>query len=289
MDIIEINNLRLQTVIGFGPHEVAALQEVVINLGIETDGQRPGETDDPADAFNYKTLNKAVINLVKASRFRLVEKLAEEIAKTAVVDFNVRSIQIQIHKPGALRHADSVGIRIQRRAEDYDKNIVFLSLGSNISPEWNIVEAVNLLRNHTTVLQLSSVYRTAPQGYTHQDAFLNMAVKVHTLRKPLEFKTQVIDRIESQLGRRRDPNNKNAPRTIDIDILLWNNEVFEFGDKPWAVPDPDIIRFAHVAIPLAGIAADYCHPALGTTLPEIAARFSSSDIERIDIDLGPNE
>lgn len=289
MDIIEIKNLRLQTTIGFSAHELDKLQEVVISIRIKTGRQRAGETDNPSDAINYKTVNKAVITLVKESRFRLLEKLAEEIAKTIVLRFEARRVQVKIHKPGALRHADSVGITIERRAEDYKRKLVFLSLGSNISPEKNIVDAVTLLRRHTNVLALSSVYRTAPQGDAHQDAFINMAVKLHTLREPLEFKTQVIDRIESELRRTRDPNNKNAPRTIDIDISLWNDEAFEFGDQPWVVPDPDIVRFAHVAIPLADIAAGYRHPTRGKPLSEIAAGFSAAGVQRIEIDFEPLE
>ncbi|MCY4018869.1 MAG: 2-amino-4-hydroxy-6-hydroxymethyldihydropteridine diphosphokinase [Chloroflexi bacterium] len=284
MDIIEIKNLRLQTTIGFSPHELDRLQDIVISLRIGTDRQRAAETDDPSDVFNYKTVNKAVISLVKRSRFRLLEKLAEEIAKTIIAGFEAQFVQVSIQKPGALRHADSVGITIERRAGDYERNLVFLSLGSNISPEKNIVDAIELLRRHTTVLDLSSAYRTAPQGDRRQDAFINMAVKLHTLREPLEFKTQVIDSIESRLRRTRDPSNKNAPRTIDIDISLWNNEAFEFGDRPWTVPDPDIVRFAHVAIPLADIAADYCHPTRGKTLSEIAAGFGAAGVQRIEID-----
>lgn len=287
MDIIEIKNLRLQTMIGFSPHELDRLQDIVISLRIGIDRQRAGETDDPADVINYKAVNKAVIQLVGHSRFRLLEKLAEEIAKTIITGFAARFVQVSIQKPGALRHADSVGIAIERRAADYESNVVFLSLGSNIAPEENIVAAIKLLRRHTNVLALSPAYRTAPQGDERQDAFINMAVKLHTLREPLAFKTRVIDRIESRLRRTRDPRNKNAPRTIDIDIALWNDEAFEFGDRPWIVPDPDIMRFAHVAIPLADIAADCRHPTHWKTMSEIAAGFSSAGVRRIDIDIEP--
>ncbi len=284
MDIIEIKNLRLRAVIGFSRHELDRLQDVVISLRIETDGRRAGETDEPNDAFNYKTVNKAVIKLVQESRYKLLEKLAEEIAKTIIVDFNARRVQVHIQKPGALRHADSVGITIARRAVDYTSNIVYLSLGSNIAPGKNVAAALQLLRSHTNLLRISARYRTAPQGDVNQDDFINLAVKLQTLRKPLEFKTQVIDRIESRLQRRRDPKNKNAPRTIDIDISLWNNDVFQFGDRPWLVPDPDISRFAHVAIPLADIAGDICHPTRGQTLSAIAAGFDRAGIQRIEHD-----
>lgn len=158
---------------------------------------------------------------------------------------------------------------------------VFVSLGSNIEPEANLAQAVRLLRSKCTVGAVSSIYRTAPQGFREQADFLNMAVKLMTVLSPESFKTDVLDWIERELGRMRDPNNKNAPRTIDLDISLWGDAVFEYGAKPWRIPDPDIVRFAHAAIPLAEIAPDFIHPTEGVTLAEIAARFDGQGIERV--------
>lgn len=158
---------------------------------------------------------------------------------------------------------------------------VFVSLGSNIEPETNLAEATRLLSSKCNVLAVSSLYRTAPQGFHEQADFLNMAVKLTTLLSPESLKTDVLDWIERELGRVRDPNNKNAPRTIDLDISLWGDHVFEYGAKPWRVPDADIVRFAHVAVPLAEIAPDFLHPTEGVTLAEIAARFDRQGIERV--------
>jgi dihydroneopterin aldolase/2-amino-4-hydroxy-6-hydroxymethyldihydropteridine diphosphokinase len=94
------------------------------------------------------------------------------------------------------------------------------------------------------------------------------------------LKRSVLDWIERELGRVRDPLNKNAPRTIDLDISLWGEAVLEYGEKPWRIPDPDIVRFAHVAVPLAQIAPDDLHPTERVPLREIAARFSAP-FERI--------
>ncbi len=158
------------------------------------------------------------------------------------------------------------------------ESIVYLSLGSNIAPERNLAEAVKLLQERCKVLSVSSVYVTAPQGHTEQADFLNMAVKLATSLSPAAFKSQVLDDVERQLKRVRDPNNKNAPRTIDIDISLWRDEIIEYGEKPWRAPDSDIVRFAYVAVPLAEIAPDYVHPVEQKTLAEIAARFDTADI-----------
>lgn len=289
MDIIEINSLRLRTVLGFSAHEINLPQDVVISLRIGAEERLAGETDNPGDAFNYRTVCKAIISLVSGSRFFLVEKLAEEIARMIVVDFEAAYVAVSVHKPGALRHADSVGIHIERRSRDYERNLAYLSLGSNIAPESNLSDALQQLRRETTLLSISSVYRSDPQGFADQPPFLNMAVKIHTARTPVALKCAVIDKIEKSLGRMRDPNNKNAPRTIDIDISLWNDEVQVYGSKPWHIPDPDIVRFAHVAIPLADLAPDYLHPTDGRSLAQIAQGCDRSALEPIEIDFDSSQ
>jgi 2-amino-4-hydroxy-6-hydroxymethyldihydropteridine diphosphokinase len=158
---------------------------------------------------------------------------------------------------------------------------VYVSLGSNIEPETNLKRAIQLLSTKGTVQAISSAYRTAPQGFIEQADFLNVAVCIETSLDPITFKKDVLDWIERELGRVRDPQNKNAPRTIDLDISLWDNAVFEYGDKPWHVPDPDILKFAHVAIPLAEIAPEYVHPVEHIPLSEIVARFDANAFERI--------
>ena len=284
MDIIEINNLRLRAIIGFSSHERNEPQDVVINLRIGTHRRLAGETDNPKDAYNYKTITKAIIREVECSRYNLVEKLAEEIARLSIIDYQASYIEVKVHKPGALRRSDTVGIRIERRPQDYAKNVVYVSIGSNISPEKNLRGALRRLRKYTTVLALSPVYLTEPRGDGAQGYFLNMAAKVHTHRSPLRFKTEVTDRIETELRRVRDPKNKNAPRTIDLDISLWNSDALEFGEKPWKVPDEDIVHFAHVAIPLADIAPDYLHPIEGKTLAAIRSAFDTAGLRQMQLE-----
>lgn len=169
----------------------------------------------------------------------------------------------------------------------HEPAVIYLSLGSNIEPEQNLNAAIKLLREHCDVLDVSPVFRTAPQGYTDQPDFLNMAVSVQTRlpMPPHEFKLRVIGRIERELGRVRDPNNKNAPRTIDLDIAFWNDEHFDYGDRPWQVPDPDILRFAHVAVPLAMMDPFFMHPVTGQTLAEIADSFDTSAMQRVFVAL----
>jgi FolB domain-containing protein len=120
MDIIEIDNLRLRCIIGFSPHERGDRQDVIISLRIGTDMRRAGQTDNPDDAFNYRTVTKSIIGHVEASSYYLVEALAAAIARICVVEHDAPWVQVRVHKPGALRFSDSVGVVIERTRRDFE-------------------------------------------------------------------------------------------------------------------------------------------------------------------------
>jgi 2-amino-4-hydroxy-6-hydroxymethyldihydropteridine diphosphokinase len=151
------------------------------------------------------------------------------------------------------------------------KNRAYLSLGSNIRKETNLPRAVTLLGQAGILAAVSSAYETLPVGRTDQPPFLNAAVLLLTEFSPEEVKDRLISSVEHRLNRVRDPADPNAPRTIDIDISLWNDEICTV--KGQAVPDPDIMLYAHVTVPLAEIAPRLIHPVTGETLAAIAARL----------------
>ena len=117
-DRILIKDLFLRTIIGINSDERANRQDVLINLALETDTRAAGESDDIADAVNYRTVAKQVIDLVENSRFFLVERMAEEIAKLCLADERVARVSVRIEKPAALRFARSVGVAIERSRDD---------------------------------------------------------------------------------------------------------------------------------------------------------------------------
>ncbi len=170
-------------------------------------------------------------------------------------------------------------------------NNVYLILGSNIEKESNLSEAVRLLRELTTVVAVAGVYETAPVGLLEQPVFWNTAVLIHTPLSPAEIKVQILAEIERRLKRVRQAD-KNAPRTIDLDIVLFNAEVGEYdvGDgRLRPIPDPDLLKFAHVAVPVAELAPNLPHPITGEPLQAIASRLISLDpsaiLRRADIHL----
>ncbi|MDY0109318.1 MAG: 2-amino-4-hydroxy-6-hydroxymethyldihydropteridine diphosphokinase [Candidatus Krumholzibacteria bacterium] len=152
-------------------------------------------------------------------------------------------------------------------------NRVFVLLGSNVDKERNLPAAVALLRSHGLVA-ISPVYETAPVGTAHSATFFNAAAEILTPLDPAAFKRDVCGAVEWALGRVRDPRDKFAPRTIDLDIALWNDEVLDVLGSP--VPDPDILCCLHAALPLADLAPEVRHPADGRTLAQIARELAAT-------------
>jgi len=159
------------------------------------------------------------------------------------------------------------------------RNRIFVSLGSNIDKESNLHAAVKLLQRIGTLLAVSSVYETAPIEATvvgspvqeDRPMFWNAAVLMETTLGPAGFRRDVLDQVERQLDRRRTVD-RNAPRTIDADLTLFNDDVFKL-DVKHPIPDPDLLRFAHVAVPIAELAPDLNHPETGEALGQIAERL----------------
>jgi 2-amino-4-hydroxy-6-hydroxymethyldihydropteridine diphosphokinase len=127
-------------------------------------------------------------------------------------------------------------------------NKAYIALGSNMGDRFEYLKkAILLLENHEniTVVNTSSIYETDPVGYTDQDQFLNMAIHVVTSLKPLEL-LDVCLKIEEQLGRKREIHW--GPRTLDLDILLYNQENME--TEKLTIPHPRMSERAFVILPL---------------------------------------
>ncbi len=133
-----------------------------------------------------------------------------------------------------------------------------LLLGSNIFPAENIPTSIALLQEYCHVESLSILWETLAVGNPGPN-FLNVAVLVETELEGEAFKWQIIRPIEDKMGRVRT-SNKNAPRTIDIDIIIWDGQVM----------DAHLWTWAHIALPVSALAPQQIDPATGKSLQEIA-------------------
>ena len=133
-------------------------------------------------------------------------------------------------------------------------NRAYLSIGTNLGNRKNNIEtAITLLKAlpDTSVVKVSKIYETEPWGYTNQDKFLNVCVLIETGLNPKELLYKCQD-IENELKRVRDV--RWGPRTIDVDILLYDDIISE--DESLIIPHPRIHERAFVLIPLRDLDKD---------------------------------
>jgi 2-amino-4-hydroxy-6-hydroxymethyldihydropteridine diphosphokinase len=150
---------------------------------------------------------------------------------------------------------------------------VFVTLGSNINAKNNLPSALTLLRADVPVARVSRVYESKPFE-SSGDKFLNAAVMFESDTPPGVIKFGLLRPIETLLGRVRT-DDKNAPRTIDLDIALYGSTVLDDPSSQLLLPSPDILTHAYVALPLADLDPDFVHPVTGERLSQITERFAN--------------
>lgn len=114
LDRILIKDLVVEGILGIKPDERVNKQQLLVNAELFTDTSRAAETDDINDAVNYRTITKKMIAHIEVGEPMLVERLVQELADVCLEDERVQKVTITVEKPGALRFARSVGIRITR-------------------------------------------------------------------------------------------------------------------------------------------------------------------------------
>ncbi|WP_246946060.1 2-amino-4-hydroxy-6-hydroxymethyldihydropteridine diphosphokinase [Bacillus pinisoli] len=132
-------------------------------------------------------------------------------------------------------------------------NRVFIGLGSNIGDRLHYMKSAiqELQQYNMTIKGYSSLYETEPVGYIEQDSFLNMVIEVYTNDQPKEL-LNILQKVERDFGRNREI--KWGPRTLDLDILLYNQENIEAEEL--IVPHPRMEERAFVIVPLFEIDQD---------------------------------
>lgn len=157
---------------------------------------------------------------------------------------------------------------------------VFVGLGSNQGESFWLLERAQIALGglaHTALVRRSSYYRTAPVGDPDQPDFLNAVVELETGLDPLAL-LGAMQGIENALGRMRETGRRWGPRTIDLDLLLFGQQVV--CEQNLNVPHPRMGERAFVLEPLAELAPGLEIPGLGR-LAEVRARLDRSGVRRL--------
>ena len=129
---------------------------------------------------------------------------------------------------------------------------VYIGLGSNIgNKEHHLNTAIKKIEQFSNVTKVSSFHNTKPVGFTDQDDFLNACIEIETSQEPLQLLHTLLN-IEKEMGRER--TFKNAPRIIDLDILIYDN--VKINTNELTIPHPRMWEREFVLIPLKEIAPE---------------------------------
>lgn len=154
--------------------------------------------------------------------------------------------------------------------------VIYLGLGTNMGERYkNLVVAVEGLRRGIRLISVSSVFETAPVGYKCQGQFYNIALKAETelsIRNLLYF----IQKIENEMGRTR--LFKDAPRIIDIDILIYGMMII--NERNLTIPHPGLAERDFVLKPLVEIEPGLVHPVSGRTVSQMLLETGTPNLIR---------
>ena len=269
MDQIIIKNLEIFAYHGVLDFEKANGQKFYISVKLDVDLHAAGASDELDKTVNYAEVCELIREEMLREKYDLIESCAEHIAKAILIKYDmVRAANIVISKPDAPIDMtfETVCVDITRK-----KNIAYLGIGSNMGDKKAYIDfALDKIGEDAeiNVKNVSSIIETMPYGGVKQDKFLNGCIKIETLYTPQELLKKLND-IERLAKRERLVHW--GPRTLDLDILLYNQELIY--EENLIIPHIDMINRDFVLVPLAEIAPYVIHPVYNQTIMELAKRF----------------
>lgn len=272
MDYIEIRRLHVYARHGCFAEENENGQNFYINVRIYPEKESFNDSDRLEETVNYDELCTKITYWMTEHIFQLIETCASYLAEKILMEYrNIKKAEVEVEKPEA-----PVSCQIETVLAHAERSWhrVYLGIGSNLgNREQYLQDALNMLKNSNgiRIARLSAIYETRPYGKTDQPSFLNGCIAINTWLDP-EALLMRIHEIEADLGRVREEHW--GPRTIDLDILLYDKEVIDTPDLH--IPHIDMANRLFVLQPLADIAGYYRHPVSGITIDEMLRRLQET-------------
>lgn len=265
MDKITIQNLEVFAKHGVYPEENALGQKFVISVVMHTSTRKAGMTDDLRFSVNYGEVSHFIEEFVTNHTWKLLETIAERLAQELLLKYPlIAQVDLKIQKPWAPigLPLDTVSVEISRRW-----HTAYIALGSNMGDKKGYLDmAVSRLneRKDCQVKKVSDYLVTEPYGGVEQDDFLNGALELRTTLEP-EALLEILHEIEQEAGRVRQIHW--GPRTLDLDILLYDDLIMDTPDLH--IPHVEMHLRDFVLTPMAQIAPWKRHPLVGKTMKEL--------------------
>lgn len=268
MDMIHIKKLEVFANHGVHPEENALGQKFIISADLFLDLQDAGETDDLTASVHYGHAAALIKDVCENTTFKLIEGLAEKIAHSLLIKFPVERVRLVVEKPWAPVRLplETVAVEVER-----GWHTAYLSIGSNMgNTRQHLDTAIAMLNagEGCRVMKTSSFLTTKPYGGVEQADFLNACLEVKTILSPYKL-LDFLHEIENSEGRERII--RWGPRTLDLDILLYDEEVI-YNDV-LKIPHIDMHNRQFVLEPLYEIAPYAFHPVLQASVLQLRERL----------------
>lgn len=265
-DEIHIEELEVFANHGVFPEEKRLGQKFLISLTMYVDSRIAGKTDCLESSADYGDVCRFMTEFTKANPRRLIEAAAEDLAEAILIRYNIlKGVTLELKKPWAPvgLPLKTVSVKITRF-----RHTACIGLGSNLGDKKtyldNAVKALDETKG-CHVKKVSSYYVTEPYGGVEQDDFLNACLILETLFTPEELLKRLHE-IEQAAHRERLVHW--GPRTLDLDILLYDDAVIETDDL--IIPHSEMHLRSFVLQPLCEIAPNKRHPVLKKTVSQLA-------------------
>lgn len=265
MDKIIIDNLGFYGYHGVFDFEREQGQNFLVSAVLETDTSRAGRSDALEDSTSYADVCQFLHDYFTQNTFRLLEAAAEQACRALLLQFSlIREVELELKKPDApigLRF-ESVSVRIRR-----GWHTAYVALGSNLGDKEGYIKTAlaGLAADEQIRLRkTSALIATAPYGGVEQDDFLNGACELETLYTPVEL-LEKLHALEAEAHRERSV--RWGPRTLDLDLLLYDNLIMY--TETLTIPHIDMHNRGFVLAPMAEIAPYAEHPVLRKSMLQL--------------------
>lgn len=263
MDKIKIHGIEVFAYHGLFEEEAQNGQEFIIDCEFSLDTSMCRE--EIGKTVHYGEVTLDIVRFVSENRYDLLETLANDLVKLLLEKYKLMTeITLTIHKPNAPIPAEFVDVTLQVIRK---RTKVFLGLGSNLGNKKEYLDmALEVLNSHEhiTLENQSKYIETEPYGVTDQPEFLNAVVKIETYLSPLEL-LELCQDLETKAGRERI--RRWGERTLDVDILLYGNDVVYTEELK--IPHPELHKRTFVLGPLSELEPYFIHPIYKKNVTEL--------------------
>lgn len=264
-DQIKIKDLTVFANHGVFPEENVLGQKFVVSAVLYTHTRRAGKTDDLQQSIHYGVVSQAITAYLQEHTCKLLETVAEGLAEELLLKVpHLEAVTLEIKKPWAPVRLplDTVSVQITR-----GYHTAYIALGSNMGDKKEYLDMAVRMLGETVGCQVEKVSGylvTPPYGGVEQDDFLNGALRLRTFLDPHEL----LDRMhEIEQAAKRERLVHWGPRTLDLDLLLYDDEIIDTEDL--LVPHIEMHKRAFVLRPMAEIAPYKRHPLLQKTVSQL--------------------